>query len=375
MAGEHAEADDEVTLTFESEKPGRRTATTAIEEKEASKPPEPQTEDKVEYDEFGLPLKRLARAPMYDYESPDDEPPTLPQNANGKTAIGTTSNADAKGGGATAAANATPPETAIVSTKEEEQQEIQSPTDDHRKSLRTLPEEYRKRNEIKMFSEDPSHPHMETGVGQVSEWSHQQIIPREKQDYQNHYGKDVKEENELEDEWQTMPAYAAYDMYDDDGRLIARAHNEEEEEDKLGGATKGYTRVYDDEDVESVTSMDENTKYLFTENEDDEASRNPLSQMQATKDLLTEGQRIAYVGVCRLALIEMVRDLEKLKVKGRKAKKNITTAVEGMKMWSQKMMVRLYTHMDISPPGMLATTKFFFFSFSSSSRIDCFKSR
>jgi len=31
----------------------------------------------------------------------------------------------------------------------------------------------------------------------------------------------------------------------------------------------------------------------------------PLSQMQATKDLLTEAQRIAYVGLCLLTSREM----------------------------------------------------------------------
>ncbi|KAF8543484.1 hypothetical protein BDD12DRAFT_726295 [Trichophaea hybrida] len=199
-----------------------------------------------------------------------------------------------------------------------------------------------------MFSEDPKDPHMPTGKHMVSEWSHQQIIPRANQEEDEVIERKVEEE----DEWQTMPAYASYDMYDDDGRLIARAHEESGDEEDTGAA-KGYTRVYDDEDAESVTSMDENTKYLFKDNEDDEASRNPLSQMQATKELLTEGQRIAYVGVCRLALIEMLQDMQRLKAKGKNAKRNLQVATEGIRMWSQKMMVRLYTHMELSPPEQI----------------------
>ncbi|KAL9038812.1 MAG: hypothetical protein Q9214_005133, partial [Letrouitia sp. 1 TL-2023] len=178
----------------------------------------------------------------------------------------------------------------------------------------------------------------------VSGWSHQALAPH----------KEVEEKHE-EDGWQEMPALAPYDLYDDDGRLIAREARDSDEEENaytgLGGAGKGYTRVQDDEDARSQTSMDENTSYLFKPKdgeavEDDEEQRDPLAQMQATKDLLTEGQRIAYVGVTRLAMVEMVKFLEGIEpTKG--TKKELRTAAESTKMWSQQMMVRLYSHMDI----------------------------
>lgn len=155
-----------------------------------------------------------------------------------------------------------------------------------------------------------------------------------------------------------MPAFATHDLYDDDGRLIAVAAVDSDDEDAKGGAAKGYTRVYDDEDAQSATSMDENTQYLFKETDDDSASRNPLSQMQATKELLTEGQRIAYVGVCKLAMVEMEVEMDKLDGKGRGIKRELMKAKESMKMWSQKMMVRLYMHMDISPAGELCVVFF-----------------
>ncbi|KAF2013206.1 DUF726-domain-containing protein [Aaosphaeria arxii CBS 175.79] len=182
----------------------------------------------------------------------------------------------------------------------------------------------------------------------VSGFSHQPLVP-------------AKQENEAgkEDDdggWQTMPAYAHYDMYDDDNKLIARENAEELEDmsgyGNLGGAAKGYTRVTLDDDVESQTSMDDNTAYLFKEKnntlyeDDDEAARDPLSQMQTTKELLTEGQRVAYVGLVRLAMVEMqkkITDLERTK----SAKKVLDLSQETSMMWSQKMMVRLYSHMDI----------------------------
>jgi len=184
-----------------------------------------------------------------------------------------------------------------------------------------------------------------------SEFSHQQLIN----------AKDTadKKIEDDEGEWQEMPAFAPYDIYDDDNRLIAREHNEAEDETYgyagLGGAGKGYTRVLVDDDAESATSMDENTQYLFKEapgtniTEDDDAQRDAVSQLQATKELLTEGQRIAYVGLTRLELAEMLKEVEAVTLTKGRTKKELTIATENMKMWSQKMMIRLYTHMDISP--------------------------
>ncbi|KAI1088179.1 DUF726-domain-containing protein [Rostrohypoxylon terebratum] len=181
----------------------------------------------------------------------------------------------------------------------------------------------------------------------VSEFSHQQLT-----------GHHEEKKDEDEDEWQAMPAYAPYDIYDDDNRLVAKEHNPDEDDNygygSLGGAGKGYTRVLDDEDAESETSMDDNTRYLFKDpkstsmTEMDEEQRDAVSQLQATKDLLTEGQRIAYVGVTRLELSEMVKEAESIVV-SKRIKKEIQTAAEALKMWSQKIMIRLYAHMEISP--------------------------
>ncbi|KAH7417207.1 hypothetical protein BKA64DRAFT_566807, partial [Cadophora sp. MPI-SDFR-AT-0126] len=197
-------------------------------------------------------------------------------------------------------------------------------------------------------SKDPTHVRGQNSqTGGISEWSHQHTTQL-----------DAKTPVVEEDEWQTMPAFAPYDMYDDDNRLIAREHNSDVEEDAyegLGGAGKGYTRVQLDEDAQSATSLDENTQYLFKDINggtgagelEDEEQRDATSQMQATKDLLTEGQRIAYVGMTRLILSNMVTAAESIN-HTRSSKKDIQLSAEAMQMWSQKMMVRLYAHMEIS---------------------------
>ncbi|KAI9839068.1 MAG: hypothetical protein M1838_004403 [Thelocarpon superellum] len=180
----------------------------------------------------------------------------------------------------------------------------------------------------------------------TSEWSHQRVVAQ----------KDEAEEPEAEEQWQEMPAFAPFNMYNDDGKLIAREAAEASDEEAavfspLGGR-KGYTRVNMDEDAQSATSLDENTRYLFkeadaAEPDDADEVRDPLAQLQATKDLLTEQQRIAYVGVTRVAMYGMVKDLEEIEPT-KATRKELQTAAEAMKMWSQKMIVRLYAHMEIS---------------------------
>ena len=181
-------------------------------------------------------------------------------------------------------------------------------------------------------------------TGGASGWSHQALAPHV-----------PKEDHDQEEEWKDMPAFAPYDLYDDDNRLVAREEKDSDDEANaykgLGGAGKGYTRVQVDEDARSATSMDENTDYLFQAKgtaiaDDEEEQRDPLAQLQATKELLTEGQRIAYVGVTRLAMAEMVKELEDMEVT-KNTKKGLAVATESMKMWSQQMMVRLYMHMEV----------------------------
>lgn len=180
-----------------------------------------------------------------------------------------------------------------------------------------------------------------------SEWSHQRLYVAGQSD-------DDGEEEEDDGGWKEMPALGEFDYYDDYGRLVARGAKQEDNEavySGLGGAGKGYTRVQFDEDAQSATSLDEDTSYLFKDSADtaagvEEELRDRVSQMQATKDLLTESQRIAYVGVTRLTIHQMTLDMNKLPaIKGtRKARQ---AGIDAMRKWGQAMMARLYSHMEI----------------------------
>lgn len=101
-----------------------------------------------------------------------------------------------------------------------------------------------------------------------------------------------------------------------------------------------YTRlrINEEEDADEVHLR---TKYLF----DEDKAMTPLSQMQATKNLLTEAQRIAYVGLCALISREMSQRLKVAK------RKELKAAVINMELWAMKIMGRLYYHMELETQG------------------------
>lgn len=97
-----------------------------------------------------------------------------------------------------------------------------------------------------------------------------------------------------------------------------------------------YTRLRVNEEDEA-DEVHLRTRYLF----DEDKAMTPLSQMQATKNMLTEAQRIAYVGVCALTAKEMV---QKLKTSNRK---ELKASFQHMELWAMKIMGRLYYHMEL----------------------------
>jgi hypothetical protein len=119
----------------------------------------------------------------------------------------------------------------------------------------------------------------------------------------------------------------------DDGGYEWRAKLEQNESD--------YTRLRGNEEDES-DEVHMRTKYLF----DEDKAMTPLSQMQATKNLLTEAQRIAYVGLCALITQEMSQSLK------RPNRKEFKAAIQNMDLWAMKIMGRLYYHMELETQGM-----------------------
>lgn len=310
----------------------------------AIKPPNQDPPASEDLDDFGLPIpaRRSIPAPS---ESPEEEHAT--QNTHNGIASSTRYSDAVK--------MAKEPELS------QEKEEITDPTpepanldnkEEHGKSPETqvaspAPPEYSQASGALV---QPRTSKSKQRPIQVSEWSHQRLAQPDAQ----HPESDSEQEP---DEWQAMPALGEFDYYDDYGRLIVRGAKEEGDEavyQGLGGAGRGYTRVQLDEDAQSATSMDEDTSYLFRDTTDNSAGlvgeelRDSISQLQATKDLLNETQKIAYVGVVRLAIHNMNRDLASIATT-KSTRKTMQKASDAMRKWGQAIMARIYTHMDINP--------------------------
>ena len=325
------------TPTEKDEPPSKVPAATAINNlpdadtvAPTENPKDKAIEQEEETDDFGLPVKRTQRLPK---ESYDEATASADGEAQAKTHL-SESRPESRAGPSTQAHVAH--DGAVSSPELHEQGGQQTPSESEGK-----PQEGSDAQAIQPAIVD-NLLHGGT-TGGASGWSHQALAPHK-----------PREDHEQEEEWKDMPAFAPYDLYDDDNRLIAREEKDSDDEGDayagLGGAEKGYTRVQVDEDARSATSMDDNTDYLFkpkgTDLADDEEQRDPLAQLQATKNLLTEGQRIAYVGVTRLVMAKMVKELDD--IEGTKnTKKGLALAAESVKLWSQQMMVRLYMHMEV----------------------------
>ncbi|KAI5247286.1 DUF726-domain-containing protein [Aureobasidium subglaciale] len=303
----------------------------------------PSAEPKV--DEFGLPI-RPARTRTYDDEDSNDQPAPSTTSTHVNVTEQKPSDPSVVQEGPSFP-NATIPETAAIEDHDTAQSAISTaiplanPVTMEANALVVDPVIHDQAQQAVMVANSDSLTQPAVGA---SEWSHQAVTAAPVKEKQ-------PQENELE--WQEMPAFATHTIYDDWGKIVAREVAELEQEDYAYGnaAAKGYTRVQLDDDVQSATSLDEDTAYLFKPDAgantlDDDDSRDVLSQMQATKDLLTEGQRIAYVGLVRVSMYQMTKYLEGLH-KTRSTKKQLDVAVESMQMWGQKIMVRLYSHMDL----------------------------
>ncbi|OJD26362.1 hypothetical protein ACJ73_02263 [Blastomyces percursus] len=352
-----AQAGEDGALTLPSAAVVSNTATNKLETTNFGESRKEVRSPVTDFDEFGLPIQTTSQSPRPSNHEPSDTASrSMPVDNNVVTLpVSNESTQESR-----LSKNDAGPFTATsdITTQERNASQPTSTTRVHKlaEDLSTLgplrgpkqpdtPENPTK-PQSQTSETSKSHNRGPSGAAVISEWSHQHIAVEEEE---------VNEkDNDDEDDWKDMPALGEFDVYDDYGRLVARGAALEDDAavyQGLGGAGRGYTRVQIDEDAQSVTSLDDDTKYLFKEPGSnaigvEEEQRDPLAQLQATKDLLTEGQRIAYVGVTRLMIYQMVKEFEAFRP-SRSSKKYISSAIDSMAKWGQQMMIRLYAHMDI----------------------------
>ena len=124
----------------------------------------------------------------------------------------------------------------------------------------------------------------------------------------------------------------------------AGIESDESEEEAQG---RGYTQIQLNED-EEAEQLHAATEYLFNDaslSPLDGPTATPQSQMATTKQLLTEGQRIAYVGLCSL----LAKEIKQSVTRGPQGE-DLKDAVLSADQWVASTMSRLYIHMDIEAP-------------------------
>ena len=218
-------------------------------------PPQDDQIDEGERDDFGLPVKAKALRPIpkvdSDSEAEDAEAYGTPQE---KLSRAVTPRPAQAGGEHMASTSEMPsreqdkleepiklPPTPAQLAEEEIQQSNGSSTEDSPVVLTDAADRPRGHaHHISANAKAPStvvNEKLKGQSGPFSEHSHQVLAPKKD---------DQEEEKVEEEEWKVMPAFAPYDMYDDDDRLFAREEHDSDNEDNaykgLGGAGKGYTR-------------------------------------------------------------------------------------------------------------------------------------
>lgn len=124
-----------------------------------------------------------------------------------------------------------------------------------------------------------------------------------------------------------------------------RTRPEDESIEKPSDA-EGYTQLRLDEDEEEE-ELHAATEYLFQEDMNrigdagEDPSAAPISQLAMTKRLLTETQKIAYVGLCCITAHDLVREVQRLEPG------EPMPASKSTSEWLLRVMVRLYQHLDI----------------------------
>lgn len=197
-----------------------------------------------------------------------------------------------------------------------------------------------------------------------------------------------EEDSDLDLDWKPMNTELDIDMYDEKGNLIANSdeiflqNNKELLED---GSKLGYTRIAAEEQVSKFNLINKEFDYLFNKehekdpnklhsehnlgsdnkiyfNINDKMNHNSkeslldveemttVSQLNSTKEMLKDSQKIAYVGLVKLIIVDLAIDLSRISLNNNsiKANKRISTSHLSLQQWSIKMMDRLFEHMELS---------------------------
>lgn len=177
--------------------------------------------------------------------------------------------------------------------------------------------------------------------------------------------------------WKVMLAFTETDYYNERGELEFSQRNF----DSLANlaVAQGYTKIDTEEQVAKYREMDRQTDFLFDSHAktkapgeakmylkedlalehvhqvhdldyDDEDIVDSMETLEHTKDMLTEAQRFAYVGIVKLLTVEMATDLAKLKLHtSSRIARQLSMGQKNFSNWTLYVLDKLFSHMALVP--------------------------
>ncbi|RCK59184.1 hypothetical protein Cantr_07909 [Candida viswanathii] len=172
--------------------------------------------------------------------------------------------------------------------------------------------------------------------------------------------------------WKSMKTISDMDYYNEKGEL---EYNSKTGKEFLGNDKDhfGYTKIDTEEQVNKYAALDKKTDFLFRarsekpdkfakyhtddikidddddldidEDEDEIDSGEALAE---TKNMLTESQKFAYIGIAKLLTVDMATDLAKIQFgTSSKIAKQLSEGQKNFANWIQYVMSKLYEHLSV----------------------------
>lgn len=172
--------------------------------------------------------------------------------------------------------------------------------------------------------------------------------------------------------WKSMKTISDMDYYNEKGEL---EYSSETGKNFLGNAKDsfGYTKIDTEEQVNKYAALDKKTDFLFRarnhkpdkfakyhtddikiddnddldiDEEDDEIDSGEA--LTETKNMLTDSQKFAYIGIAKLLTVDMATDLAKVQFgTSSKIAKQLSEGQKNFANWIQYVMSKLYDHLSV----------------------------
>lgn len=178
--------------------------------------------------------------------------------------------------------------------------------------------------------------------------------------------------NDKATNWQSMKKVSAFDYYNERGDLEFETDHRFDSLDNKP-TSRGYTKIDTEEQLAKYSVLNRKTDFLFQIRAESKIEKQANYQMEdleyiseddlefeddnldsaetleGTKGMLTESQKFAYVGIVKLATVDMATSLARLRFKSSKSlAKKLSLSQRHFANWTMYIMTKLYDHMDLN---------------------------